>query len=177
MHYVIGPQTTLCSPPGRPTQLPDVTSRGNTQGRPGSDRLKWFDRERARRYYRDIWLPYVAGPRISAENQLGQSLMPFADAAVSAAALRATPFVGSHGDFEAAMIRRLNRRPPGCRRPTAVGLGDVTAEATGRFGVTLLPLRARLMRHHMRHRRACRGAPRNVGGVFALSEPLSCFAA
>jgi hypothetical protein len=74
----------------------------------GMDDLKSIDRNVARRWYRDVWLPYSAGPKLSAENQLSFALMPFADRTVSSEALRATPHVGVGGAFEAAMIRALD---------------------------------------------------------------------
>ncbi|MCX6842135.1 MAG: hypothetical protein NTX53_07645 [candidate division WOR-3 bacterium] len=79
----------------------------------GMRQLKSIDRYVARRWYRDVWLPYSAGPRLSAENQLSFALMPFADRTVSSEALCATPLIGTGGAFEAAMIRALDRGAAG----------------------------------------------------------------
>ncbi|MBN2466218.1 hypothetical protein JXD38_11410 [candidate division WOR-3 bacterium] len=76
----------------------------------GVDCLGRIDRHLARRWYRDVWLPYSAGPRLSAENQLSFALMPFADWSVTGESLKATPYIGVGGEFEAAMIRTLDRR-------------------------------------------------------------------
>jgi hypothetical protein len=73
------------------------------------DSLDRLDRHLARRWYRDVWLPYSAGPRLCAENQLSFALMPFADWSVTRESLKATPHIGVGGEFEAAMIRTLDR--------------------------------------------------------------------
>jgi hypothetical protein len=62
----------------------------------------------ARRWYRDVWLPYSAGPKLSAENQTSFALMPFADRSVTHESLKATRHLGTGGAFEAAMIQRLD---------------------------------------------------------------------
>lgn len=125
----------------------------------GTNPLSQLDLELARRYYRDIWLPYHAGPRISAENQVCPSLMPFAEASVSAAALLATPFVGSHGEFEAAMIRRLDEEF--ARLPSIYGRGFDEAPVMQRlkdYAISRVPLSVRLARHRLRNRfLRCRG--------------------
>lgn len=71
-------------------------------------RFRRLGRHLARSWYRDVWLPYNAGPKLGAENQLSFALMPFADGTVSTQALRATPHIGVGGVFEAAMIRALD---------------------------------------------------------------------
>ncbi len=76
----------------------------------GEGPLKRMDRATARRWYREVWLPFFAGPRLSAENRVAPAVMPFADGTVSAAALAATPFIGPHGEFEATLIECINRR-------------------------------------------------------------------
>ncbi len=74
----------------------------------GIDSLDRLDRHLARRWYRDVWLPYSAGPRLCAENQLSFALMPFADWSVTRESLKVTPHIGVGGLFEAAMIRALD---------------------------------------------------------------------
>lgn len=76
----------------------------------GRSRFNWIDRWTARQWYRDVWLRWFAGARFVAENKVGKSEMPFADTEVSEAALAATPFIGAHGEFEAAMIKRLDSK-------------------------------------------------------------------
>ena len=98
----------------------------------GIDRLERVDRHLARRCYRDIWLPYFAGPRLSAENRIGPALMPFAQGTVSAAALAATPFIGSHGEFEAALIRHMDQRIAAV--PSSYGPGFARYPLSRRLG-------------------------------------------
>jgi hypothetical protein len=116
-------------------------------------KLDKFNRCLARRWYRDIWLPYFAGPRLSAENRVGPALMPFADGAVSGAALAATPFIGPHGEFEAAMIRRLDEKIAALR--STYGPGFSISPMKRRLydmALALVPLKARLARHRLRPR-------------------------
>lgn len=70
--------------------------------------LKCFDRTLARRWYQKIWLPYSAGPKLCAENQISFSLMPFAEDKISSKALSITPHLGFGGRFEAALINLLD---------------------------------------------------------------------
>lgn len=70
--------------------------------------LRHFDRSVARLLYRDVWLPYSAGPKLCAENAISFSLMPFADSEVSRSALGANPHIGYGGCFEAEMIRKID---------------------------------------------------------------------
>ncbi|UCG42186.1 MAG: hypothetical protein JSU73_09940 [candidate division WOR-3 bacterium] len=79
----------------------------------GVDSLNRLDRQLARRWYRDVWLPYSAGPRLCAENQLSFALMPFADWSVTRESLKATPHIGVGGELEAEMIRTLDSRAAG----------------------------------------------------------------
>jgi len=74
----------------------------------GVDAGERFDREVARRYYRDVWLPYSAGPKNCAENKLAYFLMPFADPSVTSHSIRINRNLGLAGRFEGAMIRRLS---------------------------------------------------------------------
>lgn len=67
-----------------------------------------FDRMWARRYYREIWLPYFAGVKHASESQLCHHLIPFAESSISSFALCATPRLGIAGRFEASMIQRLD---------------------------------------------------------------------
>ena len=62
----------------------------------------------ARRYYTSLWLPGYHGLRCNVENELAFCLSPFTEQRVMSAALTATPFIGSGGGFEAAMIRALD---------------------------------------------------------------------
>jgi len=62
----------------------------------------------ARRWYREILLPFFVGLRLDAENRVCPSFMPFADIEIVEAALEVTPFIGAHGRVEAALIRALN---------------------------------------------------------------------
>jgi hypothetical protein len=114
----------------------------------GSGQLRRVDRHWARRWYRNVWLPFFAGPRLSAENRVCLSYMPFADGEVSASALAATPFIGSHGEFEAEMIRRLESSVASL--PSSYGHGFARSPLKRRafdLGVSMVPLRARLLRH------------------------------
>lgn len=116
-------------------------------------KLDKFNRCLARRWYRDVWLPYFAGPRLSAENRVGPALMPFADGAVSGAALAATPFIGPHGELEAALIRRLNEKIAAL--PSTYGPGFSISPMKRRLcdmALALVPLKARLARHRLRPR-------------------------
>ena len=67
-----------------------------------------FDRHQARRWYAMVWLPFGAGPKLCAENQLSFSLIAFAEKTVLREALRSTPVLGVDGRLEAALIRRVN---------------------------------------------------------------------
>lgn len=114
----------------------------------GVGRLRRLDRGLARRWYRDIWLPFSAGPRLSAENRVGPALMPFAEGSVSAAALAATPFIGPHGDFEAAMIRRLNEKVASVPSSYGPGFGSSPWHRRMLEGITaLVSVWARRARH------------------------------
>ncbi len=116
----------------------------------GLGKLRRLDRHLARRWYRDIWLPYFAGPRLSAENRVGPSLMPFADGRVSAAALAATPFIGAYGEFEAALLRRLDEKIAAV--PSSYGPGFSRPPLKRRLrelAMALVPLQARLARHRV----------------------------
>lgn len=119
----------------------------------GSDHLRWIDRKFARQYYRDIWLPFSAGPRVSADNLVSAALMPFSEATTSLGALKVTRFIGPHGAFEAAMIRRLND-----------GVASLPSEYGPQFGCrtkierlrnllySSTPLQARRLRYTLRRR-------------------------
>jgi asparagine synthase (glutamine-hydrolysing) len=74
----------------------------------GSWRGWSMGRHDARRWYARVWLPFAAGPKLCAENQLSFSLIAFAEEAVIREALRCSPFIGLNGAFEAQMIERLN---------------------------------------------------------------------
>jgi len=120
----------------------------------GEGKLVRLDRHMVRRWYRDVWLPYFAGPRLSAENRVGQALMPFADGGVSAAALEATPFIGAHGEFEAAMIRRLDEKIAAL--PSSYGPGFARSSSGRRFQdqiMALVPLSTRVLRNELLLRR------------------------
>ncbi len=69
-----------------------------------------FGRSWARLHYRNIWLPYHAGPKHAAESTLTGHLIPFADATLSARALAIDSVLGVSGAFEAAMITALDPR-------------------------------------------------------------------
>lgn len=119
----------------------------------GVTTLKRVCRHLVRRHYREVWLPYFAGPRISAENRVGPAVMPFADARVSAAALMATPFLGSHGEFEGAMMRRLDERI--ARLPSSYGPGLAKTpllKRTRDLVVSMVPMNTRLVRHRILER-------------------------
>lgn len=139
----------------------------------GVGKLSRLDRRLARRWYRDIWLPDFAGPRLSAENRVGPTLMPFAHGRVSAAALAATPFIGPHGGFQAALIRRLDENiaavpssygPGFGRRSLNRGLLDLAMAA--------VPLQARLVRHRMLGRLRGTGPSASGGLRERFGEPL-----
>jgi asparagine synthase (glutamine-hydrolysing) len=74
-----------------------------------------------RRFYAEVWLPEWHGLRNGVESRLGQYLAPFSDPVVIAEALAATPFVGSGGALEAAMIFALD--PAIARVPSVYGFG------------------------------------------------------
>lgn len=74
------------------------------------DHLKYINKQIAREFYRNVWLPYAAGVKNSAENQLAFFLMPFSDYQISLEALKITPHIGIDGKFEAAMISALNQK-------------------------------------------------------------------
>ncbi|MBN1461636.1 MAG: hypothetical protein JXA57_19060 [Armatimonadetes bacterium] len=119
----------------------------------GLGKLARLDRHLARRWYREIWLPFFAGPRLSAENRVGPALMPFADGAVSSAALAATPFIGSHGEFEAALLRRVDEKSAAL--PSSYGPGFAPSPESQRLrdqALALVPLQVRLARHRMLRR-------------------------
>lgn len=119
----------------------------------GIGKLAWIDRHLARRWYRDIWLPWFAGPRLEAENRVGPSFMPFADVEVSAEALAATRFIGAHGDFEAAMIRTLDDRIAALPSSYGPGFGPTQRHRKLRdFAMSLVPIWARLARNRARSR-------------------------
>lgn len=65
-------------------------------------------RHQARRWYARVWLPFAAGPKLSAENQLSFSLIVFAEDKVLRQALRCTSTVGLDGRFEATMIKGVS---------------------------------------------------------------------
>jgi len=67
-----------------------------------------IDRHQARRWYARVWLPFAAGPKLSAENQLSFSLIVFAEEKVLRQALRCTSVIGLDGRFEATMIKSLS---------------------------------------------------------------------
>lgn len=116
----------------------------------GIGKLMQFDKYLARRWYREIWLPYFAGARLSAENRVGVSLMPFADGRVSAAAFAATPFIGSYGEFESAMLQSIDKKI--AAMPSSYGAGFGPSPMSRRlsdFTVSLIPLKARIARHKM----------------------------
>jgi len=75
--------------------------------------MRSFDFLQTRRWYREVWLPYHAGPKRDAEALLAPTAIPFAESRVSAAALSATPWLGTSGRLQAEMIRRLH---PGLAR-------------------------------------------------------------
>jgi hypothetical protein len=106
--FVIGPECTASvgSDPEAASLLSDVVRKYLTLMKLADGR--GFDLHSARRWYRDVWLPFSAGPRLCAENQLAFALMPFADSIVSAESLGVTPHLGSGGSFQSAMIRTLD---------------------------------------------------------------------
>ena len=115
----------------------------------GVGKIEWVDRHLARRWYREIWLPFFAGVRLEAENRVGPSVMPFADPQVSAAALEATPYIGSHGDFEAEMIRRLDARIAALPSSYGPGFSKTPWHRKMRdFAMAMVPIRARLARNN-----------------------------
>ncbi len=109
-HYVVGPRVARCFWSDSECDVFQRRMAVKYGELMGTGTQKHIDRSLARRWYRNVWLPYFAGPRLSAENRVAPALMPFADGVVSAAALAATPFVGAHGQFEAALIARINKR-------------------------------------------------------------------
>lgn len=112
-YFVMGPESTAAIQ-GRGVAETLVARLGRKYARlMGVDNLKEFDGHMARRWYREVWLPFSAGPRLCAENQASFALMPFADWSVSGEALRVTSHLGTGGAFEAAMIRKLDRRAAG----------------------------------------------------------------
>ena len=125
--------------PGSAAAIRDRTSRQALTERLGRkyarlmevDSLDRLDRHLARRWYRDVWLPYSAGPRLCAENELSFALMPFADWSVTRESLKVTPHIGVGGEFEAAMIRMLDQ-----------GAASITSKYGHPFNH--VPLRARL---------------------------------
>ena len=145
--YVIGPKGrgAFLSARGRVTFEDRLASKyGELLG---MGTLRRLDRRSARRWYRNVWLPCFAGPRLSAENRVSRSLMPFGDGRVSAAALAATPYIGAHGEFEAALIRRLDEKIAAL--PSSYGPGFSRGPLKRRLlelAMALVPLQARLAR-------------------------------
>lgn len=74
----------------------------------GVPRSRWIDRRYSRQVYRKVWIPVAAGTKLQAENRVGPSLMPFAEALVSGEALACTKWIGLGGALEAEMIRQLD---------------------------------------------------------------------
>jgi hypothetical protein len=85
------------------------------------NRTSYIDKYTARRYYAEIWLPYSAGIKSHAENQLAFFLMPFTEHRICQEALKATPYIGRTGRFEAAMLMKLDRRAASL--PSSYGFG------------------------------------------------------
>jgi len=117
----------------------------------GLSKLKWLDRHLARRWYRDIWLPHFAGARLAAERRVGRAMMPFADPAVSATALAATPFIGAHGELEAELLRRLDAGIAALPSSYGAGFGRIPRHRRLKDAVmALAPIAARLARNRLR---------------------------
>ena len=118
----------------------------------GVGRLKWADRYLARRWYREVWLPDFAGARLAAESGVAPSIMPFAEPAISAAALAATPYIGPHGEFEAEMIRRLDARIAALPSSYGPGFSKTPLHRKLRdFAMSMAPVSSRLVRNRVKH--------------------------
>ncbi len=87
----------------------------------GIRHTKYISKVATRRFYAEIWLPYSAGIKNLAENQLAFFLMPFTDYHISHEALKATPHIGMTGKFEATMMMELNKKVAGI--PSNYGFG------------------------------------------------------
>ncbi len=108
-YFVMGPDCTAAIRDRESTDAV-VNRLGRKYARlMGMDDLKSINRNVARRWYHDVWLPYSAGPKLSAENQTSFALMPFADWSVTRESLTTTRHLGVGGAFEAAMIRTMDR--------------------------------------------------------------------
>ncbi len=113
--------------------------------------LEWVDRHVARRWYREVWLPYFGGVRLAAENRVAPSMMPFAEPTVSEAALAATPFIGPRGEFEAEIIRRLDARIAALPSSYGYGFSSIPRHRKLRDLVaSLVPISARLARNRLK---------------------------
>lgn len=85
------------------------------------DTSKYVDAITLRNFYAFIWLPYAAGIKSQAENQLAFFLMPFSEYRIVCEALKASPFIGTAGKLEAAMMMRLDSEI--ARIPSSYGFG------------------------------------------------------
>lgn len=104
------------------------------------------NRSFVRKYYKNIWLPYFASPRISAENRVAFSLMPFADSMISSVAISISNIPKWGEEFEALMIRRLS--PEVARIPSSYGYsfhGSGVRKKALRWLKTFIPIKVRLL--------------------------------
>jgi len=113
----------------------------------GVDITKTIDFHTTRRYYGLVRMPDGASNVSNAYNQVGFLFTPFIEAMTLREALRATPYIGCGGAYEAAMIRVLS--PALAAVPSQYG--HSFAEIPLRFRLksricSMLPIRLRLAR-------------------------------
>lgn len=70
-----------------------------------NQQMSFFD---SRRYYSEIRMPDCDGINHNAQNQIAFYLTPFIEPMVFTEALKATPYIGSHGKYQAELIRSLD---------------------------------------------------------------------
>ncbi|MBD3338145.1 MAG: hypothetical protein GF353_03490 [Candidatus Lokiarchaeota archaeon] len=102
----------------------------------------------ARKLFNYIWIPYAAGIKNSAENQLSFFLMPFTDYMIGLNALKATPFIGIDGKFEAAMITELNEEVASITSSYGYRFNKIPfVSKIDSFIKCIIPIRIKYLRH------------------------------
>jgi asparagine synthase (glutamine-hydrolysing) len=97
---------------GNPDTFRAMRQRRNEKiaGRLGTDLSESVDAHVTRRYYGLVRMPDCASNVSNAYNQVAFTLTPFIDPMTLREALKATPYIGCDGKYEAAMIRELAPR-------------------------------------------------------------------
>ena len=140
-------------------------------GRLGADLSGVVDAHLTRCYYGLVRMPDCASNVSNAYNQVAFTLTPFIEPLAVREALKATPYIGCDGEYEAAMIRELAPRLAAVDSQYGHSFSSIPARYLLKARVTAsIPLRWRVARR----RRLCAAGRqrtcREGGGVTAVAR-------